>query len=71
METPRTDEFEHADCCALDFARELECELAQVTAERDALKAELANYTRGYVSADQHNKLAAELHTLKQKGKQT
>jgi len=53
--TPRTDEFERADCCdlehALDFARELERELAE--------------YKRGYVSADQHNKLAAELHAIK------
>jgi hypothetical protein len=37
-----------------------------ITAKQDKLKAELANYTRGYVSADQHNKLAAELHALKQ-----
>ena len=34
-------------------------------AERDALKDEIADYKRGYVSAYQHNKLAAELHALK------
>ena len=50
--TPRTDEFARAECCdlehALDFARQLERELAAERALTDRLAALIRRYRVGY-----------------------